>query len=419
MAGVAFQKVTKTYPDGTKAVDGLDLAIADGEFMVLVGPSGCGKTTALRMVAGLEEISAGAIRIGEQVVNDLDCGERDVAMVFQNYALYPHMSVYENLNFPLKLAGLSRAERQERIARTARMLGIEAHLARKPARLSGGQRQRVAMGRALVRQPQVFLMDEPLSNLDAKLRVQMRAEIAALQRSLGITAIYVTHDQVEALTMGDRIAIMRGGLLQQVAEPAVIYDAPANLFVAAFIGAPPMNLLDAEIVAEAGSLFLQIGPVRLKLAPEEAPPARQDSRVVVGFRPEKLRPSVGAPGERLLTGRVRFRESIGSDLFVTLALDGVPPLSATAAELAHVVEDRAEAEGLQAEKCGTIVARLLPDTPHRLADAMALEVPPGALQLFDAGSGQALGRRVKGVVGRSSPPPGKRETDPINREQRS
>ena len=388
MAGVTFEGVGKVYPDGTKAVEGLDLAIADGEFMVFVGPSGCGKTTALRMVAGLEEISSGLIRIGPDPVNDLDCGERDIAMVFQNYALYPHMTVHGNLDFPLKLSGMPKAEREQRIAKTAQMLGIEAHLRRKPARLSGGQRQRVAMGRALVREPRVFLMDEPLSNLDAKLRVQMRGEIASLQRTLGITTIYVTHDQVEALTMGDRIAVMRGGRLQQVAAPQALYESPANLFVAAFIGAPPMNLLEAELQGGA----LRIGAVAMPLAKGEAPASVSHRAVVAGIRPEKLSIATGTAGERTLKGRIRRRESIGSDLFLTITLDGVPALSKTAADLAHVVEDRAEIETLESERFATLTARLPPTLTAQPGNTIELALPAGALRLFDKETGEALDR---------------------------
>src|ERR687886_1355122 len=247
MAEVVFDGVSKVFKDGTRAVDKLSLDIADGEFMVLVGPSGCGKTTALRMVGGLEEITEGAVRIGERVVNDLSPKSRDIAMVFQSYALYPHLSVADNIGFALKTKKVPRQEIRRRVLETARMLDLEPYLKRKPRALSGGQRQRVAMGRAIIRQPQVFLMDEPLSNLDAKLRVQMRAEIARIQHELGVTTIYVTHDQVEAMTMGDKVAVMRKGELQQMAEPQKLYDSPKNLFVASFIGSPAMNLFEATV----------------------------------------------------------------------------------------------------------------------------------------------------------------------------
>src|SRR6202008_4176494 len=252
MAEIVFDDVWKVYSDGTEAVRELDLTIADKEFMVFVGPSGCGKTTALRMVAGLEVISKGTIRIGDRVVNDLPPKERDIAMVFQNYALYPHMSVFDNMAFGLKLQKTPKGEIRERVGEAARILGLTELLQRKPKALSGGQRQRVAMGRAIVRQPQAFLMDEPLSNLDAKLRVQMRAEIAGLQRTLGVTTIYVTHDQVEGMTMGDRVAVMRKGELQQVADPQTLYDKPVNLFVGGFIGSPAMNMIEARLERQNG-----------------------------------------------------------------------------------------------------------------------------------------------------------------------
>src|SRR3954462_1233372 len=255
MATVTFSDVGKTYPDGTRAVADLNLEISDGELVVFVGPSGCGKTTSLRMVAGLEEVTEGELRIGDDVVNELAPQERDIAMVFQNYALSPHMNVFDNIAFPLESQGMRKNEIRERVTTTAKLLGLTEHLKRRPRNLSGGQRQRVAMGRAIVRQPQVFLMDEPLSNLDAKLRVQMRAEIARLQAELDVTTIYVTHDQVEAMTMGDRIAVMRKGRLQQQGEPYTLYDTPANLFVAEFIGSPPMNLFRARLDRDGGPLL--------------------------------------------------------------------------------------------------------------------------------------------------------------------
>ncbi|HKI23431.1 MAG TPA: ATP-binding cassette domain-containing protein, partial [Gaiellaceae bacterium] len=268
MAEVTFSDVAKVFPDGTRAVTELTLDAQDGEFMVLVGPSGCGKTTALRMVAGLEEISEGEIRIGDRVVNEIAPRDRDVAMVFQSYALYPHLTVYDNIAFSLRLRKEKKAEIDKRVKEAARILDLEALLDRKPRALSGGQRQRVAMGRAIVRQPAAFLMDEPLSNLDAKLRVQMRAEISKLQRAIGVTTIYVTHDQVEAMTMGDRVAVMRKGQLQQVAPPQELYDRPLNLFVGGFIGSPAMNLVEGKLVRENGGLVAALGDARLKLDEE-------------------------------------------------------------------------------------------------------------------------------------------------------
>ena len=274
MASVTFDGVGKTYPDGTTAVHGLQLEISDGEFMVLVGPSGCGKTTALRMVAGLEEITEGVLRIGDRVVNHVPSRDRDIAMVFQSYALYPHLTVYENIAFGLKVKKMPKDEIDRRVQEAARVLDLEPFLKRKPRALSGGQRQRVAMGRAIVREPAAFLMDEPLSNLDAKLRVQMRAEIARLQHSLGVTTIYVTHDQVEAMTMGDRVAVMRKGELQQVAEPQELYDRPLNLFVGGFIGSPAMNMLEAHARAR------QRRPRRLPPGPSASRSTRRRSRRV-------------------------------------------------------------------------------------------------------------------------------------------
>jgi multiple sugar transport system ATP-binding protein len=269
VAEVTFDQVSKVYADGTRAVSGLELDVADGEFMVLVGPSGCGKTTALRMVAGLEEVSEGVLRIGDRVVNYVPSRDRDIAMVFQSYALYPHLSVYENIAFGLRVKGLKKDEIDQRVQRAAQILDLTPYLKRRPKALSGGQRQRVAMGRAIVREPAAFLMDEPLSNLDAKLRVQMRAEIAGVQQDLGTTTIYVTHDQVEAMTMGDRVAVMRKGELQQVATPQELYDHPLNLFVGGFIGSPAMNLVQARIVRDGDAVLADLGEgLLLELAPE-------------------------------------------------------------------------------------------------------------------------------------------------------
>ncbi|MGN6798457.1 MAG: ABC transporter ATP-binding protein, partial [Gaiellaceae bacterium] len=268
MAGITFDKVNKVYDDGMHAVTDLDLDVKDGELVVFVGPSGCGKTTALRMIAGLEEVSEGEIKIGDRVVNNLPPRDRDVAMVFQNYALYPHMTVAENIGFPLRMAKVSKAEAGSRIEETAKILGLEDHLRRKPRHLSGGQRQRVAMGRAIVRQPQVFLMDEPLSNLDAKLRVQMRAEISRIQRRLNVTTVYVTHDQVEAMTMGDRVAVLRRGVLQQFDIPQYLYEHPDNLFVASFIGSPAMNVVEGTLARNGDGAVCRIGSSELPIPPE-------------------------------------------------------------------------------------------------------------------------------------------------------
>ncbi|CAG6392306.1 sn-glycerol-3-phosphate ABC transporter ATP-binding protein UgpC [Streptomyces cocklensis] len=285
MATVTFDKATRIYPGGDKpAVDGLDIEVGDGEFLVLVGPSGCGKSTSLRMLAGLEDVNAGAIRIGERDVTHLPPKDRDIAMVFQNYALYPHMTVADNMGFALKIAGVNKAEIRKRVEEAAKILDLTDYLARKPKALSGGQRQRVAMGRAIVREPQVFLMDEPLSNLDAKLRVQTRTQIASLQRRLGVTTVYVTHDQVEAMTMGDRVAVLKDGLLQQVDSPRNMYDKPANLFVAGFIGSPAMNLIEVPIVdggVKFGNTLVNVERDAVQAAADKG-----DRTVTVGVRPE-------------------------------------------------------------------------------------------------------------------------------------
>jgi len=303
MANVTLEKVTKVYPNGLKAVSDLDLEVADGEFMVLVGPSGCGKTTALRMVAGLEDITSGELKIGDRVVNDVSPKDRDIAMVFQNYALYPHMTVAENIGFALKLRKTPKDELQRKVKEAAQILGLTEYLDRKPGQLSGGQRQRVAMGRAIVREPSVFLMDEPLSNLDAKLRVQMRAEVSRIQRRLGVATFYVTHDQVEAMTMGDRVAVMRGGVLQQCDAPQVLYERPANLFVAAFIGSPAMNLYEVGLDGTSGGLEIVIGNQRLtiperKLVERPGLANYRGRQVVVGIRPEHLAENTKQKEER-------------------------------------------------------------------------------------------------------------------------
>src|SRR5918994_5313190 len=347
MAGVTFEGVSKIYADGTRAVNDLELEVEEGEFMVLVGPSGCGKSTALRMVAGLEDISEGVLKIGERVVNHVPSRDRDIAMVFQSYALYPHLSVYDNIAFGLKLKKTPKDEIDKRVDDAARILGLEPYLRRKPRALSGGQRQRVAMGRAIVRQPQAFLMDEPLSNLDAKLRVQTRAEISRLQDILGVTTVYVTHDQVEAMTMGDRVAVMRKGELQQVAPPQELYESPVNLFVGGFIGSPAMNMIEATLerangglVARAGSQSIALGDEALSVHPRLKDYAGK--KVVLGIRPEGLEDAAqaaDAPADRRLKGKVVLREALGSDLMVHFVVDAKPALTEDARELAQDVGD--------------------------------------------------------------------------------
>jgi multiple sugar transport system ATP-binding protein len=375
---VAFESVSKVYDDGTRAVDDFNLEIADGEFMVFVGPSGCGKTTALRMVAGLEQISEGEIRIGDRPVNDVAPKDRDIAMVFQNYALYPHMTVEENLSFALKLEKLPKAQIAERVRSAATVLGIEEYLKRKPRALSGGQRQRVAMGRAIVREPQAFLMDEPLSNLDAKLRVQMRAEIHELQRRLGVTTIYVTHDQVEAMTMGDRVAVLQTGKLQQVDTPQALYDRPANRFVAGFIGSPSMNMVDAELSRGDGGLSVQFGEYRLGLGDDfaRAHPAVEryiGRKIVLGIRPEDFEDAAfgGSPApETHIKAVCTLTEALGSEVLVYFAVDS-----------------RDEGPPSQSPR---IVARVTPRTAIREGDRMELAADIKRLYFFDPESGAAV-----------------------------
>ncbi len=399
MAGVTMEKVTKVYPNGVAAVIDLELDIADGEFLVLVGPSGCGKSTALRMVAGLETITSGALRIGDRVVNDLPPKERDIAMVFQNYALYPHMTVEQNIGFALKLAKMPKDEIRTRVHNAAKMLQLEEWLNRKPGQLSGGQRQRVAMGRAIVREPSVFLMDEPLSNLDAKLRAQTRAEIASLQRQLGTTTIYVTHDQIEAMTMGDRVAVMRDGRLQQVDEPEVLYAEPANLFVAAFIGSPSMNLLEGSVALSGDAATVTLGDQSLHIpasALAERPALRGfDGRdVVVGIRPEHLTDAAlagaGAPSDGArLRGVVELREALGSELLVHARTDCRP---AVTDEVKSVVGDYDEAgvEILERQAAGEgaiVVARFDARSRARVTDSVEMDVDVDRLQFFDPETG--------------------------------
>jgi multiple sugar transport system ATP-binding protein len=381
VADIEFDGVAKVYPDGTRAVDGLDLLIEDGEFMVFVGPSGCGKTTALRMVAGLEEISEGTIRIGDRIVNNVSAKERDIAMVFQTYALYPHMTVEQNLAFGLKLRKLSKAEIVNRVQTAAATLGLTDFLQRKPRALSGGQRQRVAMGRAIVREPQAYLMDEPLSNLDAKLRVQMRAEIHKLQRELGVTTIYVTHDQTEAMTMGDRVAVMLDGHLQQVDDPERLYERPANQFVAGFIGSPAMNMVEARLERRDDDLVVSFGTCRLVVDPElvgERPALSgyDGKRVILGIRPEDFEDAAfttEAPPARTLDIVASLREALGSEVLVHFS---VATTSASAPDASEFIESLGDA--------GTIfVARVHPRTKAREGEPLRLVVNTRRLHFFD------------------------------------
>jgi multiple sugar transport system ATP-binding protein len=398
VAEIGLEQLTKVYPDGTRAVKELDLQIADGEFVVLVGPSGCGKTTALRMVAGLEPITSGKVRIGDRVVNDLPPKNRDVAMVFQNYALYPHMSAYKNMAFGLKLRDVPRGEIDRRVKDAAQILGLGEVLAKRPRTLSGGQRQRVAMGRAIVREPQAFLMDEPLSNLDAKLRVEMRAEIARIQRDLEVTTIYVTHDQTEALTLGDRVAVMRGGLLQQFDVPQRLYDEPVNLFVAEFIGSPAMNLVGADIVSADGGLEARFGEHRFRIddAVIQSRPALSGfdgKHVILGIRPEDLEDAaVGdgdAPEDRRISAVVDIREDMGSEVFVHFGV-GAPPVRSKDVEAA-VGAEAVEATAAQARKQGSLfVARLHRGTRAREGDRIDLLATADRLHFFDPETGRGI-----------------------------
>jgi multiple sugar transport system ATP-binding protein len=392
MADVAFDEVDKVYDNGVQAVFDLTLDIHDGEFLVLVGPSGCGKTTALRMVAGLEDISDGTLSIGGRVVNDVSPKERDIAMVFQNYALYPHLSVAENIAFGLRLRRAPREVINERVAWAAKLLDLTPYLDRKPKELSGGQRQRVAMGRAIVRQPQVFLMDEPLSNLDAKLRVQMRADIAHLQRELGTTTIYVTHDQVEAMTMGDRVAVMSKGVLQQVDAPQRLYDRPDNLFVAGFIGTPPMNLLEATVSAN-GEVAIDLGGNRLPLAPAalaEYPRLREyDGRpVIVGLRPSTIHAAQEHQGLPTMRARVELVESLGGESMAYLRVDARRNETEAAPEEAQELESSAEETVVGSRP--NLVASFPPHLQLRLGDEIPLAVDTAKLHFFDEATGAPL-----------------------------
>src|SRR6266498_2030267 len=401
MAEVIFDKVEKIYDNDVHAVRDLSLEIGDGEFVVLVGPSGCGKTTALRMVAGLEDITDGKVSIGGRVVNDLTPKERDIAMVFQNYALYPHLSVADNIGFGLRLRKTPKNIVDERIEWAAKLLGLTPYLDRRPKELSGGQRQRVAMGRAIVRKPQVFLMDEPLSNLDAKLRVQMRAEIARIQHEVSVTTIYVTHDQVEAMTMGDRVAVMRKGELQQMAEPQKLYDSPKNLFVASFIGSPSMNIVEATVERREGGIACRLGDQEL-LVPEElvrrrpALPGYAGRKLALGIRPEHLEDaSVAKNGGARLRGRVLLTEALGSEILAHVEINASPVVTEDVVEGAVVDAEEAEvAADLMGDSAGgghtTFVGRFDASSKVRPDSDVEVVVNTQKLQFFDLETGHAI-----------------------------
>ena len=388
MADIVLDNVTKRYPDGYEAVKEMDLKIDDGEFIILVGPSGCGKSTALRMIAGLEDITDGDLLIGGEVVNQKAPKDRDIAMVFQNYALYPHMTVRENMGFALKLAKTPKEEIDQKVSEAAGILDLEQHLDRKPANLSGGQRQRVAMGRAIVRNPSAFLMDEPLSNLDAKLRVQMRTEVSRIQSRLGTTTVYVTHDQTEAMTLGDRVAVMRAGVLQQVAKPGELYNRPRNLFVAGFIGSPAMNFLPAEVQGDRVSL--PIGEVPLGEEQRRAIQGAQNGNLIAGLRPEDFEDAslVGDQRDRgvVFKAKIDVVESLGPELYVYFATEheGV-----SSQELDELAKDAGTAEVPSAGE-GQVVARLEAASQVQEGQEVELWYDASKLHLFEAESGRSL-----------------------------
>jgi multiple sugar transport system ATP-binding protein len=420
MASIGLRHVGKVYPDGTRAVTDLNLDIEDGEFLVFVGPSGCGKTTALRMVAGLETISEGKVVIGDRVVNAVPPRDRDVAMVFQSYALYPHLSVRDNIGFGLQLRKVPKDELNRRVEDAARTLGLTEYLDRKPRNLSGGQRQRVAMGRAIVRQPQAFLMDEPLSNLDAKLRVQMRAEIASLQQKLAVTTIYVTHDQTEAMTLGHRVAVMKKGVLQQIAPPQVLYDHPANLFVAGFIGSPAMNFMSGTIEEADGGLAVRVGSAQLAV-PDSVLSARREltgyvgKQVAVGIRPEDIEDAAiagaGQGASATMTGKVELLEPLGSDLMVHVSTDAAP---------VRDVDDLVELAGTDDPGAGgplsdrtLLIGRFSPRSPVRVGSDVTMALDASRLHFFDLDTGATIGgvarqaeEHAPGTTPQEAAPPG-------------
>jgi multiple sugar transport system ATP-binding protein len=416
MAQITLDNITKRYPDGFEAVKDMSLEIEDGEFVILVGPSGCGKSTALRMIAGLEDITEGELRIGDNVVNEKAPKDRDIAMVFQNYALYPHMTVRDNMGFALKLRGADKSEIDEKVGEAARILDLEQHLDRRPANLSGGQRQRVAMGRAIVRDPSAFLMDEPLSNLDAKLRVQMRTEVSRIQQRLGTTTVYVTHDQTEAMTLGDRVAVMRSGQLQQVGSPMDLYNEPLNLFVAGFIGSPAMNFMPATL--EGDSVKLPIGDVKLPQDVRERVGRAEGKQLIAGVRPESFEAAE-------LTGEVRDRgmtfnahidvvESMGSELYAHFTVDS--DQSIESAELRELAEDAGGGEVPSSGEEGRIVARLDPASKVTEGEDAELWVDATRLILFDPEDGRNLTTGQEGPAATGGQGTSGREPEPAATE---
>jgi ABC-type sugar transport system ATPase subunit len=396
MAQIILDHVEKTYAGGVKAIDDLNLDIKDGEFMVFVGPSGCGKSTALRSIAGLEEITGGKIQIGDRVVNDVPPKDRDIAMIFQNYALYPHMTVQQNLAFGLKLRKTPKDEIKRRVDEAARMLGLEPYLKRKPAALSGGQRQRVAMGRAIVREPQAFLMDEPLSNLDAKLRVSMRASLSQLHDRLGVTTVYVTHDQVEAMTLGDRVCVLRDGRLQQVNTPQYLFEAPVNLFVAGFIGSPAMNFVEADLVRDGGVAVTFAG---YKLAvPPDALDAKRGladyigKKVILGIRPSDFEDaSIGDASRGTMRVTAGVTEELGSEIIVIFTIDAPHVERASLAQAAEASEDEEAAASALVGGKSLWTARVSKESPVRHGSPLELAVDTRYLQFFDPSSGLSIG----------------------------
>jgi multiple sugar transport system ATP-binding protein len=390
MAQITLENLTKRYPDGFEAVRDMSLEIKDGEFVILVGPSGCGKSTALRMIAGLEDITEGELRIGDDVVNDKAPRDRNIAMVFQNYALYPHMSVRDNMGFALKLKRVDKDEIDQKVTEAARILDLEPHLDRKPAQLSGGQRQRVAMGRAIVREPAVFLIDEPLSNLDAKLRVQMRTEVSRIQQRLGTTTVYVTHDQTEAMTLGDRVAVMRAGLIQQVGSPMELYNEPVNLFVAGFVGSPAMNFMPATV--EGDTVKLPFGDVRLPSELHEAVREHHGKQLIAGVRPEHFEDAslVGEARDRGTTfsANIEVLESLGAELYAHFSVASDATIESQ--ELRELAEDAGGGEVPMAGEEGRIVARLDPASKVRVGQEAELFVDATRLNLFDPDDGRNL-----------------------------